>query len=135
MSQVHSVTHLPVHSPLSEVCLPCWREAQDDPGGRCGQERGCYKTQFRRLSKGTIALGNTLRILGLCVPSPGLSGVLERLRQFDRAEHVCNALEVVCHRREADFNPCTGQSAHQQTWMSEDPVLDRCERMLDSGSP
>lgn len=97
--------------------------------------RGCYKTQFRRLSKGTIALGNTLRILELCVPSPGLSGVMERLRQFDRAEHVCNALEVVCHRREADFNPCTGQSAHQQTWMSEDPVLDRCERMLDSGAP
>jgi nuclear transport factor 2 (NTF2) superfamily protein len=32
MSQVHNVTHVPVHSPLSEVCLPCWRAAQDDQG-------------------------------------------------------------------------------------------------------
>src|SRR3977135_2801229 len=44
MSQVHSVTDVPVHSPLSEVCLPCWRAAQNDQGGRCGQERGCYET-------------------------------------------------------------------------------------------
>jgi hypothetical protein len=27
MSQVHSVTYVPVHSPLSEVCPPCFREA------------------------------------------------------------------------------------------------------------
>jgi hypothetical protein len=29
-------------------------------------------------------------------------------------------LDVVCHRREADFDPCTGQPSHQQTRMSED---------------
>src|SRR3984885_3091485 len=39
MSQVHSVTHVPVHSPLSEACLPRSRAARDDQGGRCGQER------------------------------------------------------------------------------------------------
>ena len=37
-------------------------------------------------------------------------------------------------RREADFDPCTGQPAHQQTRMSEDTVLDRRKGMLDGGS-
>jgi hypothetical protein len=45
MSQIHSVTHVPVHSPLSEVWLPCWRAVRDDQGGRCGQERDCYETR------------------------------------------------------------------------------------------
>jgi hypothetical protein len=59
--------------------------------------------------------------------SCALSGVMKRLRQFGCAEHVCDALQVVCHRREADFDLCTGQPAHQQTRMSEDTVLNRSE--------
>jgi len=41
MSQVHSVTHVPVHSPLSEVCLPYARAQARKTywGGRCGKER------------------------------------------------------------------------------------------------
>ena len=66
--------------------------------------------------------------------SCALSGVMKRLRQFGCAEHVCDAPDVVCHRREADFDPCTGQPAHQQTRMPEDTVLDRREGMLDSAS-
>jgi hypothetical protein len=50
--------------------------------------------------------------------------VKERFRQFGYAEHVRDAFDVVCHRREAEFSPCTGQPAHQQTRMPEDPVLD-----------
>lgn len=63
-----------------------------------------------------------------------LSGVMKRFDQFGCAEQVCDALQVICHRRESDFAPCTGQPTHQQTRMSEDPVLDRREGMLDGGS-
>lgn len=59
---------------------------------------------------------------------------MKRFRQFDRAEHVCDALEVICHCREPNFDLCTGQAAHQQTRMSEDTVLDR-DGHEDSGSP
>jgi hypothetical protein len=59
---------------------------------------------------------------------------MKRFGQFGCAEHVCDALDVVCHRREADFDPCAGQSAHQQTRMPKDTVLDRCEGMFDSAS-
>src|SRR5271170_1118975 len=54
MSQVHNITHVPAHPPLSEVCLPSLREARDDQGGRCGQERDCYET---------LILGQVLRRL------------------------------------------------------------------------
>ena len=63
-----------------------------------------------------------------------LSGVMKRFGQFGCAKDVCDALQVICHRREADFDLCTGQSAHQQTRMSEDTVLDRREGVLDGGS-
>ena len=46
-----------------------------------------------------------------------------------------DAFQVICHRREVDFDLCTGQPAHQQTRMSEDTVLHRSEGMLDGGSP
>ena len=59
---------------------------------------------------------------------------MKRFGQFGCAEHVRDALEVVCHRREAHFDPCTGQTAHQQPRMPEDTVLDRREGMLDSAS-
>ena len=41
MSPVHSVTHVPVHSPLSEVCLPYARASARKIywEGRCGKER------------------------------------------------------------------------------------------------
>jgi len=35
---------------------------------------------------------------------------MKRFRQFDRAEHVCDALQVIRHRREADLDRCTEQS-------------------------
>jgi hypothetical protein len=63
-----------------------------------------------------------------------LSGLMKRSSQLGRAEHIHHALDVVCHRRQADFDLCTGQPTHQQTGMSEDPVLDRCEGMLDGRS-
>jgi len=59
---------------------------------------------------------------------------MERFRQLGCAQHICDAFQVISHRREADFDLCTGQSAHQQTRMSEDTVLDRRERMLNGGS-
>ena len=58
---------------------------------------------------------------------------MKRFRQFDRVQQLCHALYVVRHRRETDFDPCTGQPAHQQTWMSKDTVLDIREEMLDGG--
>jgi hypothetical protein len=41
MSQVHNLTHVPVHSPLSEACLPylCASAHANYQGGRCGQEQ------------------------------------------------------------------------------------------------
>jgi hypothetical protein len=50
--------------------------------------------------------------------------VKECFRQFGYAEHVRDEFDIVCHRRKAEFSPCTGQPAHQQTRMPEDPVLD-----------
>lgn len=63
-----------------------------------------------------------------------LSGVMKRFCQFGCAKHICDALQVICHRRESDFDPCAGQPANQQTRMSEDTVLDRREGTLDGGS-
>ena len=40
---------------------------------------------------------------GRCVRS----GLMKGFRQFRCAEHICDALEVVSHRREADFDLCT----------------------------
>ena len=34
-----------------------------------------------------------------------LSGVMERFGQFGYAKHVRDALGVMCHRRESDFDP------------------------------
>ncbi len=96
--------------------------------------RGRYETQFRKLSNDANALAEVLRIWDCAFGRCALSGVMKRFRQFGCAEHTCDALDVVCHRREADFDPCTGQPAHQQTRMSEDTVLDRREGMLDSAS-
>jgi hypothetical protein len=59
---------------------------------------------------------------------------MKRFRQFGCTEHVCDALDVVCHRCEADFDSCTGQPAHQQTRMPKDAVLDRRDGMLDRAS-
>jgi hypothetical protein len=39
-------------------------------------------------------------------------------------------LDVVCHRREADFDHCTGHQAHQDTRGPEDTELDRCDGVL-----
>ena len=44
-----------------------------------------------------------------------LSGVMKRFGHFGCTEQVCDALKVVCHRREADFDPDAGQPAHQQS--------------------
>ena len=71
MSQVHSVMHVSVHSPLSEVCLPCWRAAQDDQGGSCGQERGRYETRgSSRSGKGLTIRLTDLRIFDLQIVWP-----------------------------------------------------------------
>ena len=44
---------------------------------------------------------------------------MKRFSQSGCAEHVRDALDVVCHRRKADFDPYTGQRAHQQTRMTK----------------
>jgi hypothetical protein len=59
---------------------------------------------------------------------------MQCFRQFGYTENVRDELEVVCHRRDADFDLCTGQPSHQQTRMSEDTVFDRSEGMLDRAS-
>jgi len=38
------------------------------------------------------------------------SRAMKRFRQFDCTEYVCDALQVVCHCREADFDLCTRQA-------------------------
>ena len=68
-------------------------------------------------------LANTYRIRDCASRSRSLSGEVERFRQLDRAEHVCDALQVIRHRRETNFDLCTGQPAHQQTRMSEDSAV------------
>jgi hypothetical protein len=44
---------------------------------------------------------------------------MKRLRQFGCAEHVRDALEVLCHRREADFDACNRKESlyeHCSNW-------------------
>ena len=38
-----------------------------------------------------------------------LSDVMKRLHELDCTEYVHDALDVVCHRREADFHLCTAE--------------------------
>ena len=86
------------------------------------------------VDEGRNCSSDALRIEILRSVDVFVSGTMKRFRQFDRAQHVCDALDVVRHLREADFDPCTGQPTHQQTWMSKDAVLDRREGMLDGRS-
>jgi hypothetical protein len=59
-----------------------------------GRERArCSRQRFRGLEE--------------CFSKLRLSGVVKRFRQFGCAEHICDALEVICHRCEADFGLCT----------------------------
>ena len=48
-----------------------------------------------------------------------LSASEEFPSQFRRPKHIRGALQVVGHRRDADFSSCPGQSTQQQTGMSE----------------
>src|ERR1700745_2033743 len=97
--------------------------------------RGRYGTQFRRSEKDGEGIAHDLRTWSCAFRPDALSRVMQRIRQFGCTEHVRDALEVVCDRCEADFDLCTGQTAHQQTRMPEDTVFDRSEGMLDRRSP
>jgi hypothetical protein len=59
---------------------------------------------------------------------------MKSLRQSGCAKQICDALEVVSHRREADFGSYARQPKHQQTRVAEDTVSDRCEWMLNRAS-
>jgi hypothetical protein len=96
--------------------------------------RGCCETQFRRSQRGTTPLAGEIMISDFGFRRCALSGVMKRFHQFGCAEHVRHAFYVVCHRCEPDFDPCTRQPAHQQAWVSEDPILDGCKGMLGSTS-
>jgi hypothetical protein len=100
----------------------------------CGPVGGCCETQFCRSKKDTTSPVEALVISNCARHLCASMSLTKRFRQFGRAEHICDALEVVCHRREADFDPCTGQPPHEQTRMPEDTVLDRREGMLDRAS-
>jgi hypothetical protein len=101
-----------------EIALRCWC---CNGAGVAGSERGRYETQFRRWNNDADARSHSQK-LRLRVSLMGLSGVMERFGQFGCAKHVRDALEVICHRCESDFDPCTGQPAYQQTRMSEDTL-------------
>jgi hypothetical protein len=60
----------------------------------------------------------------------GSSSEVEGFRQFGYSKHLSHALEVICHCRETDFDLCTAQSAHQETRVSKDLVLDRRKGVL-----
>lgn len=55
----------------------------------------------------------------------------ERGGEILRAEDVQHSFQVVDHGRQADFCLCATQSAQQETRVSEDPVLQGGEGMLD----
>jgi hypothetical protein len=58
------------------------------------------------IQKGHDARANASNIQNRALLSRVLSGVVKRFRQFGCAEHVCDAFEVICHRRETDFDLC-----------------------------
>ena len=98
-------------APLRSLCT-C-SSFSGGQGRRCGQERGCCETQFCRSNKDTTSPVEALVISNCARHLCASMSLTKRFRQFGRAEHICDALEVVCHRREADFDPCTRQPAHQ----------------------
>jgi hypothetical protein len=59
----------------------------------------CRRTQLLLLTLSGFGIVRSLAALK--------SGVMKRFRQFGCAKHVRHALDVVRHRREADFDPCT----------------------------
>ena len=136
------MTQLPIEQPLpsqgtGDKPVPlsaAFASAEKSLDGRRGQFRGCCETQLRRCQRGTTPLAGEIMISDFGFRRCALSGVMKGFRNFDCAEHVRDALEVVCHRREADFDLCTGQPTHQQTRMSENSVLHSSEGMLDGGS-
>jgi hypothetical protein len=83
--------------------------------------------------RGTV-LTDGVRI-AICVVSPLLLGALKRFCEFDCAEDVCDAFEVVSHRGETHFDLCTGQPAHQEPWMAANSLV-ICQEMNDwTGRP
>ena len=91
MSQVHSVTHVPVHSlPLGAfavaVCSP------EDQGRRCGQERGRYKTPHSGDHGEVDESSDRPHVLGIRKSCGALFGVKEFIRQFHCPKHIHDAL-------------------------------------------
>src|SRR6185437_9152738 len=60
---------------------------------------------------------------------------VEFLGECCAAEQVEDALQVVCHGGEPDFDLCAAGASQQQSGMAEDTVLERGEGMLDGGAP
>jgi hypothetical protein len=63
-----------------------------------------------------------------------LTRMLECLGRFGDIEHISNALQVISHRSDANFDPRTGQTPHQQSCMPEDSIFYRREGMFDCAS-
>ena len=49
-------------------------------------------------------------------------------------QHIPHALQVVDHGGQADLRLRALQTTEQETWISEDAVLERCERMFHGRS-
>jgi hypothetical protein len=91
-----------------------------------GPVRGRYETQFSKwgADRGIRAGAGACEIRNCTVWGDALRGSTKRFRQFGCADHVGDALEVVSRCGNTDFRLCTGQTAHQQTGMSEDAVFE-----------
>jgi hypothetical protein len=63
-----------------------------------------------------------------------LTRMLKCLGRFGDTEYISNAFQVISHRGDANFDPRTGQTPHQQSWMPEDSIFYRRERMFDCAS-
>jgi hypothetical protein len=69
--------------------------------------RACCETQFRRWCKDArSSLVDALMMSDCARHECASSSLMKRFRQFGCTEHIRHALDVVCHRCQADFDPC-----------------------------
>lgn len=83
---------------------------------------------------GTNVHANDAKAANHALWSHILSGLVKDPCHFGCTEHVCDALEVVCHGRETNFDFRAGKFTKQETRVSKNPVLDRRKGVLDGRS-
>ena len=90
-------------------CYEVWESDFDEPSShdpvRADLRRGTVVTKLHSKNGGRPrnAPADALNIWDCAFDRSALSGVMKRFGQFGCAEHVCDALQVIRHRREADF--------------------------------